>query len=59
MPTKAVGRAKTLLGRTYGMTLAELLEEEIKAQTFLSHTEDHREGLRAFLEKRQPKFQGK
>jgi len=59
MATKAVGRAKTLLGRTYGMTLAELLEEEIKAQTFLSHTEDHREGLRAFLEKRQPKFQGK
>lgn len=59
MPTKAIGRAKKLLGRTFEMTLSEVLEEEIKAQTFLSSTEDHREALRAFLEKRQAKFQGR
>ena len=59
MPTKAIGRAKKLLGRTFEMTLSEVLEEEIRAQTSLSSTEDHREALQAFLEKRQPKFQGK
>ena len=59
MPTKAIGRAKKVLGRTFEMTLSEILEEEIRSQTFLSKTEDHREALRAFWEKRQPKFQGK
>jgi 2-(1,2-epoxy-1,2-dihydrophenyl)acetyl-CoA isomerase len=59
MPTKAIGRAKKVLGRTFEVTLAEVLEEEIKAQTFLSKTEDHREAIQAFLEKRAPKFQGK
>jgi 2-(1,2-epoxy-1,2-dihydrophenyl)acetyl-CoA isomerase len=59
MPTKAIGRAKRVLNQAFDMTLAEVLAEEIKAQTYLSQTEDHREGLQAFLEKRQPKFQGK
>jgi 2-(1,2-epoxy-1,2-dihydrophenyl)acetyl-CoA isomerase len=59
MPTKSIGRAKKVLDRTFDMTLAEVLEEEIKAQTFLSSTEDHREAIRAFHEKRPPKFQGK
>lgn len=59
MPTRAIGRAKKILSRTPEMTLAEVLEEEIEAQTVLSSTEDHREAVRAFLEKRQPRFQGK
>lgn len=59
MPTQAIGRAKRILNQAFNMRLAEVLEEEIKAQTYLSQTEDHREGMRAFLEKRQPKFQGK
>ena len=59
MPTKAIGQAKKLLGRTFEMTLEEILEEEIKAQTYLSRTEDHREAIRAFLERRKPQFQGK
>jgi 2-(1,2-epoxy-1,2-dihydrophenyl)acetyl-CoA isomerase len=59
MPTQAIGRAKQLLSRTFDMTLGEVLEEEIKAQISLSRTEDHREAIRAFLEKRPPTFQGK
>lgn len=59
MPTKAIGRAKRVLNQAFDMTLAEVLDEEIDAQIYLSQTEDHREGMRAFLEKRKPKFQGK
>lgn len=59
MPTKAIGRAKRVLNQAFNMTLAEVLSEEIGTQIYLSQTEDHREGMRAFLEKRKPKFKGK
>jgi 2-(1,2-epoxy-1,2-dihydrophenyl)acetyl-CoA isomerase len=59
MPTKAIGRAKKVLNRAFDMTLPDVLDEEVAAQTYLSQTEDHREGIRAFMEKRQPEFQGK
>lgn len=59
MPTKAIGRAKRLLKRAVDMTLDEVLSEEIDAQISLSQTEDHQEGLRAFLEKRKPVFKGR
>lgn len=59
MPTKAIGRAKKLLSRTFEMSLSEVLDEEIAAQIALSRTEDHREAIRAFMEKRQAKFQGR
>jgi 2-(1,2-epoxy-1,2-dihydrophenyl)acetyl-CoA isomerase len=59
MPTKAIGKAKKVLNQAFDMTLAKVLTEEIEAQTYLSQTEDHREGIQAFLDKRQPKFRGK
>jgi 2-(1,2-epoxy-1,2-dihydrophenyl)acetyl-CoA isomerase len=59
MPTLAIGKAKAILNRTFTMTLDELLAEEKRTQAYLSGTEDHREGIRALLEKRKPKFQGK
>ena len=59
MPTEAIGRAKLLLNQAFNMTLAEVLDEEMKAQSYLSKTEDHREGMKALLEKRKPIFQGK
>ena len=59
MPTKAIGRAKKLLSRTFEISLSEVLDEEITAQIALSRTEDHREAVRAFMEKRQAKFQGR
>ncbi|MBI4296862.1 MAG: enoyl-CoA hydratase/isomerase family protein [Chloroflexi bacterium] len=58
MPTKAIGRAKKVLNR-FDMTLPEVLAEEVESQEVLTRTEDHREGVRALLEKRAPKFQGK
>lgn len=45
----------------HGQKLAELksiLQEEKKGQLFSASTEDHQEGVSAFLEKRRPKFQG-
>ncbi|MDY6971218.1 MAG: enoyl-CoA hydratase/isomerase family protein [Thermodesulfobacteriota bacterium] len=59
MPTKAIGRSKRLLKQAFDMTLDEVLSEEIEAQISLSQTEDHEEGLRAFLEKRKPVFKGR
>jgi 2-(1,2-epoxy-1,2-dihydrophenyl)acetyl-CoA isomerase len=59
MPTLAIGRAKRILNKAFDMTLSEVLEEEIKNQIYLTQTEDHAEGLRALMEKRKPKFQGK
>jgi len=59
MPTKAIWRAKRVLNQAFDMRLEEVLDEELDAQIYLSQTEDHREGMRAFQEKRKPKFRGK
>jgi 2-(1,2-epoxy-1,2-dihydrophenyl)acetyl-CoA isomerase len=59
MPTKTIGRAKGVLNRSFSMVLDEVLEEEIESQIYLSQTEDYREGMKAMLEKRKPRFQGK
>jgi 2-(1,2-epoxy-1,2-dihydrophenyl)acetyl-CoA isomerase len=57
-PASALARIKqgVYLGATE--TLAELLEYELQAQTELFLSADAREGMRAFLEKRQPVFGG-
>ncbi len=59
LPTLAIARAKHVLNKTYDMTLEQLLAEEIDAQIYLSNTEDHREGIRALMEKRKPEFKGR
>lgn len=59
LPTRAIARAKAVLNKTYEMTLKDVLAEEIAAQIDLTKTKDHREGIRALLEKRKPIFQGK
>ncbi|MBW1800073.1 MAG: enoyl-CoA hydratase [Deltaproteobacteria bacterium] len=59
LPTRAIARAKRVLNRAFDMTLPEILKEEIEAQIELSGTEDHREGMRALMEKRKPVFKGK
>ncbi|MDD5039506.1 MAG: hypothetical protein PHN78_09380 [Dehalococcoidales bacterium] len=41
------------------MPLDKFREWHSFAFTFCTGTEDHREGARAFVEKREPKFKGK
>ena len=58
-PTKTIGLIKKMLQQSYQMTLEEMLDYEADLQDIANHTEDHREGLKAFIEKRKPNFQGK
>lgn len=58
-PTRAMGLGKRLIYAGLGKSLSDQLDEEGNVQTICRLTEDHREGLRAFKEKRSPRFQGK
>jgi enoyl-CoA hydratase len=55
----AVARAKRLVERGYDMTLRAANRQEAESFALLFDTEDRREGMRAFVEKRPAKFQGK
>lgn len=59
MPTRAIALTKRLLGAAWTATLDEQLEHEAFLQFTAGNTADHREGVRAFLEKRKPAFTGK
>jgi 2-(1,2-epoxy-1,2-dihydrophenyl)acetyl-CoA isomerase len=55
-PPIALGMTKRLLSNTFSMTMDEALEAEGMAQSVNSGTEDTAEAIRAFLDKREPKF---
>jgi len=57
-PTRAIGLLKRAVYGGWGRPLAEGLEVEARAVFELIETADAREGLAAFLEKRQPRFTG-
>jgi 2-(1,2-epoxy-1,2-dihydrophenyl)acetyl-CoA isomerase len=59
LPTRAIGLTKRLLLRSFNSTLEAQLEQEALAQETAGMTADHREGVRAFFEKRAANFQGK
>jgi 2-(1,2-epoxy-1,2-dihydrophenyl)acetyl-CoA isomerase len=59
LPTQALGRMKQVLHRSFEGDLAAALEAEAVGQTFCGYTEDHREGIAAFFEKRGPNFTGR
>jgi 2-(1,2-epoxy-1,2-dihydrophenyl)acetyl-CoA isomerase len=58
MPTKAIGLIKRYLRESWDSSLDEMLEKEAYAQRTAGLTEDHQEGVNAFLEKRKPQFKG-
>jgi 2-(1,2-epoxy-1,2-dihydrophenyl)acetyl-CoA isomerase len=59
MPTRGVGMTKRLFDAGGTNTLDEQLELEAQLQSAATKTEDFREGVTAFLEKRDPEFKGR
>ena len=58
-PTRAIGASKVLLNRSLQSDLAASFEDEASLQSLVALTEDYREGIRAFLDKRDPEFRGR
>ncbi|MBI4590037.1 MAG: enoyl-CoA hydratase [Candidatus Rokubacteria bacterium] len=58
-PPKVLALAKHLLNRSAEADLSEALDLEAFAQALALSSEDHREGLQAFFEKRPPRFTGR
>ena len=58
-PPIALAQIKQSLHRATSLSMAEALEIEAVAQAACSATEDMAEGVRAFIEKREPRFEGR
>ena len=58
-PTLALGAIKRSVNHAMHATLEETMEFEFHLQAVQMRHEDFREGVSAFLEKRQPRFQGR
>ena len=58
-PTGTIGMIKHLIGHSYNSTLPQMIELEALFQEVAGRQTDHQEGIRAFLEKRKPIFEGK
>ena len=59
LPTRAIGMTKRLIDHALNATLERQLEREAELQAAATQTEDFREGVAAFLEKRPPEFGGR
>ena len=59
LPTRALGLIKQTLHASFESDLETTLEREAQGQTLCGYTQDHREGVAAFFEKRDPNFTGR
>ncbi|QSE98927.1 enoyl-CoA hydratase/isomerase family protein [Fulvivirga lutea] len=58
-PTKAIGMMKKMLNKAGNSSLDEMLDYEAYCQEIAGSSEDYKEGVNAFLEKRKANFKGK
>jgi 2-(1,2-epoxy-1,2-dihydrophenyl)acetyl-CoA isomerase len=59
MPTRGIGLTKKAVNMSWSNTLETQLDLEEELQTMAGKTDDFKEGVSAFLEKRKPNFTGK
>lgn len=58
-PTFALGMSKRLLNRSQDVDLETAFDDEAMGVSIVSQSEDSQEGLKAFVERRQPVFKGR
>src|SRR5262245_4269323 len=57
-PPLALQLSKRMLGMAHAISLSEALHQEAMAQTVTSASQDTAEAMRAFFQKREPRFEG-
>jgi 2-(1,2-epoxy-1,2-dihydrophenyl)acetyl-CoA isomerase len=57
-PTRAIGLMKRAFNKASHCDLDSLLDYEAYIQQIASESDDHKEGLKSFIEKRKPEFKG-
>ena len=58
-PTRGLARIKQMLRESWGQSLDAELDRQRDAMRELGYSDDYREGVAAFMEKRKPSFTGK
>jgi 2-(1,2-epoxy-1,2-dihydrophenyl)acetyl-CoA isomerase len=58
LPTRGIGLIKRTMYQGLNISLEETLEYEAFSQEIAGNTQDHEEGVQAFVEKRKPHFTG-
>jgi 2-(1,2-epoxy-1,2-dihydrophenyl)acetyl-CoA isomerase len=59
LPTRGIGMTKRLIDHAVNATLEQQLEREADLQTAATQTDDFKEGVAAFLERREARFRGR